>query len=103
MQVEYHPHLVQSALLHYCAGRGVHFQAYSSLGTTSKDNQLLTDPVVVRIANLRGKTPAQILLQFAFQEGIGKSRLPSRGLNQNPVVAAFLKERIYQRFSFLQV
>ncbi|KAL8600593.1 hypothetical protein ACOMHN_062464 [Nucella lapillus] len=43
LQNEFHPHLVQKDLLAWCQQQGVHFQAYSSLGTTTDSNKLLND------------------------------------------------------------
>ena len=39
-QIEFHPHLVQSDLLQWCQKQGIHFQAYSSLGTSDKNNKV---------------------------------------------------------------
>ncbi|KAK3592003.1 hypothetical protein CHS0354_031510 [Potamilus streckersoni] len=71
LQIEHHPHLVQSQLLRFCTENSIHFQAYSSLGTSSENNQLLRDAEVVRIADYLGKSPAQVLLRWAIQQGIG--------------------------------
>lgn len=46
-------------------------QAYSSLGTSS-NTSLLTDPTVTRIASQLDVTPAQVLLKWALEQGIGK-------------------------------
>ncbi|XP_045168314.2 glyoxal reductase-like [Mercenaria mercenaria] len=71
LQIEHHPHLVQTSLVSYCKQHNIHFQAYSSLGTTSDDNKLLKDPTVVTIAESYKRTPAQILLRWAVQQDIG--------------------------------
>lgn len=71
LQTEHHPHLVQHSLVKYCEENDIHFQAYSSLGTTTDNNQLLSDPVVLELAEAYRKTPAQILLRWAVQQGIG--------------------------------
>lgn len=73
-QVEYHPHYLQNDLKKYCDEHGIHFQAYSSLGTTveGKDNPLLNDEIILEIAKKTAKTPAQILLRWAVQQGIGR-------------------------------
>lgn len=71
LQIEYHPHLIQKGLVDYCRSKGIHFQAYSSLGTTTDNNTLLTDPFVCKIAEQRGVTPARILLRWAVQQGVG--------------------------------
>ncbi|XP_060086015.1 glyoxal reductase-like [Ylistrum balloti] len=71
LQIEYHPHLVQRRLVDFCRSKGIHFQAYSSLGTTTDSNTLLTDSVVCKIAKQRGVSPARVLLRWAVQQGIG--------------------------------
>ena len=72
-QVEHHPHYVQTALVEYCSRLGIHFQAYSSLGTTvdAQTNPLLNDELVGRLARRYAKTPAQVLLRWATQQEIG--------------------------------
>ncbi|GAB6030466.1 hypothetical protein CHUAL_007332 [Chamberlinius hualienensis] len=69
-QVECHPHLTQKELLDYCKLHGIHLQAYSSLGT-STTTELLDDKVVNEVAKKLNKTPAQVLLRWAIQQGIG--------------------------------
>ncbi|XP_046463470.1 uncharacterized oxidoreductase YtbE-like isoform X2 [Daphnia pulex] len=73
LQVEHHPHYVQSELVEYCIQHKIHYQAYSSLGTTieGKCNPLLNDEVVQDVAKIYKKSPAQILLRWATQQGIG--------------------------------
>ena len=39
-QTEHHPHLIQRELIHFCKEKGIFYQAYSSLGTTTQDNQV---------------------------------------------------------------
>ncbi|XP_076239358.1 uncharacterized protein LOC143182306 [Calliopsis andreniformis] len=69
-QVECHPHYRQEELINYCNQKGIHVQAYSSLGTSSNTN-LLRDPVVTQIASQLKVSPAQLLLKWALQQGIG--------------------------------
>ncbi|ELU12828.1 hypothetical protein CAPTEDRAFT_167119 [Capitella teleta] len=71
LQVEHHPHLQQNELRDFCRQHGIHFQAYSSLGTSSEDRKLLNDPAVKVIAAKHGISPAQVLLRWAVQQGIG--------------------------------
>lgn len=71
LQSEFHPHLIQSDELAWCRKHGVHFQAYSSLGTSIENNKLLCDPVVKEIAESMQRTTAQVLLRWAIQQGIG--------------------------------
>ncbi|PSN44394.1 Alcohol dehydrogenase [NADP(+)] A [Blattella germanica] len=78
--VEYHPHYKQPELLQFCNENNILLQAYCSLGGSS-DKLLLEDPTIVCIAKKIGRTPAQVLLRWALQQGIGiipKSVSPDR-------------------------
>ncbi|KAL7567670.1 hypothetical protein ACA910_012009 [Epithemia clementina (nom. ined.)] len=74
-QCEGHPYLPQTKLLKYCQARGVHYQAYSPLGTPgykeAQEPALLEDPVLMEIASKKGDncTAAQIALAWAVQRG----------------------------------
>ncbi|KAF4519374.1 hypothetical protein B566_EDAN008682 [Ephemera danica] len=79
-QVELHPHYPQQSLIKFCNERGIHVQAYSSLGGHSA-HVLLADSVVKDVATQTGKTVPQVLLRWALQQGIGvipKSEKPDR-------------------------
>jgi diketogulonate reductase-like aldo/keto reductase len=71
LQSECHPHLAQVAVRKVCEAHGIHFQAYSSLGTSETGNKVLTDPVVQAVASEANKSPAQVLLRWAVQQNIG--------------------------------
>eukprot|EP00523_Entomoneis_sp_CCMP467_P006970 CAMPEP_0168733066 /NCGR_PEP_ID=MMETSP0724-20121128/8094_1 /TAXON_ID=265536 /ORGANISM="Amphiprora sp., Strain CCMP467" /LENGTH=416 /DNA_ID=CAMNT_0008780103 /DNA_START=94 /DNA_END=1344 /DNA_ORIENTATION=+ len=81
-QCEGHPFLPQDHLVTYCQRRGVHFQAYSPLGTPgykeSSEPSLLQHPVVQSIAQRHSGnhgtttttttiTAAQVLIAWALQ------------------------------------
>ncbi|XP_043931734.1 glyoxal reductase-like [Protopterus annectens] len=77
LQVEYHPLLVQTDLLNFCSSAGIHLQAYSSLGV----GKLVSEPQIIKVAGKYRKTPSQVLLKWAVQQGIGvipKSCNPER-------------------------
>ena len=104
LQIEHHPHLVQQSLVTYCRKNGIHFQAYSSLGTTSENNRLLTDPVVLQLAEFCCKTPAQILLRWAVQQGIGvipKSTKPEHIRNNIDIFSFSLEDSDISRLNTL--
>ncbi|XP_078063390.1 glyoxal reductase-like [Mustelus asterias] len=100
LQVEYHPRLVQSELRAFCSEAGLHLQAYSSLGT----GHLLEEPGVRALAERLDRTPAQVLLRWALQQGIGvipKSTDPQR-IAQNARIFDFhLSEEDMQTLSGL--
>ncbi|KAM4536584.1 aldo-keto reductase [Odontesthes bonariensis] len=77
LQVEFHPQLCQAELRSVCEEYGVCFQAYSSLGK----GELIADPVVMEVAKNCKRTPAQVLLRWAVQQGVPvlpKSSNPER-------------------------
>jgi alcohol dehydrogenase (NADP+) len=72
-QVEAHPYLQQTRLLQYCQARGVHFQAYSPLGTPGykedDEPRILDDEVLKKIAKAHGVSVANICIAWAVQRG----------------------------------
>ncbi|KAK5580867.1 hypothetical protein RB653_000891 [Dictyostelium firmibasis] len=66
-QVEFHPYLFQESLLNYCKSNDIVLEAYGSL---AGGNEILTEPVVLEISNQINKTPAQLLLKWAIQNGL---------------------------------
>ncbi|WP_427890721.1 aldo/keto reductase [Kribbella sp. GL6] len=65
-QVQFSPFEYRAALVDACEAAGVVVQAYSPLGT----GRHLDDPVVTRIAQATGHTPAQVLIRWAIQKGL---------------------------------
>jgi 2,5-diketo-D-gluconate reductase A len=64
-QVELHPRLQQPEICALHAARGIVTGAWGPLG----QDELLGDPVISRIAEGHGKTPAQVVLRWQFQLG----------------------------------
>ena len=77
LQVESHPYLVQERLLRFCREQDVAVTAYSPLGALSyveldmaaADEAVIAQPVVRRIAERHGRTPAQVVLRWGIQRG----------------------------------
>ena len=99
LQVEMHPYLTQPRLLRYCQTEQIAVTAFSPLGADSyvpigmakADESVLVDPVVVKLAQKHGRTPAQIVLRWAVQRGtaaIPKTQQPAR-LKENLAVFDF--------------
>ncbi|XP_055487043.1 glyoxal reductase-like [Leucoraja erinacea] len=87
LQSEFHPRLVQRDLLDFCSDNSIHLQAYSSLGR----GELVAEDKVLRVAASLGRTPAQVLLRWAVQQGVGvipKSSDPLR-IGQNRQLFGF--------------
>ncbi|KAL3477640.1 NADP-dependent oxidoreductase domain-containing protein [Aspergillus californicus] len=85
-QIELHPYNPSPKLLAYCKSKNIHCTAYSCLGGHSDSpingqTNLTSDPVILKLAESKSKTPAQILLMWGLQRGVSvipKSVTPSR-------------------------
>ena len=76
-QIELHPRFQQKRLREVHAQRGIKTQSWSPLG----QGQLLSDPVIARIAGKHGRTPAQTIIRWHIDNGlivIPKSVTPGR-------------------------
>lgn len=80
VQVESHPYLPEWELLDFCRAHGIVLQAFAPLGHAMQPN-VLTDPVIERIAQRLHKTTAQVALAWALQRGtafLTTSKTPHR-------------------------
>jgi diketogulonate reductase-like aldo/keto reductase len=68
VQVESHPYLPEWDLLDFCRQHGIVLLAFAPLGHGSLP-KITDDPVITRIAQRVGKTPAQVALAWAVQRG----------------------------------
>ncbi|KAL4999447.1 NADP-dependent oxidoreductase domain-containing protein [Aspergillus recurvatus] len=73
--IELHPYNPSPKRLADCTSKGIHCTAYSCLGGHGDSpingrTNLLQDPVVLKIAGARDKTPAQIFLRWNLQRGV---------------------------------
>jgi len=85
-QIEVHPYFQQREVQAFGAEHGIVTQAWSPIGgiTFYRDGNrgsTLEDPVIGKIAEAHGKSPAQVMLRWHLQEGrsvIPKSTKPHR-------------------------
>ncbi|KAK3926247.1 Aldo-keto reductase family 1 member A1 [Frankliniella fusca] len=82
LQVELHVYMQQRPLVDFCTKNGIVVTAYSPLGTPGSGSffskmglsvnvpSLLSNPVVVKVADKHNKQPGQILLKHIVQRGI---------------------------------
>ncbi|MER5755952.1 aldo/keto reductase [Streptomyces sp. NPDC002088] len=75
-QLEIHPYFQQRAVLDFAAEHGILNQAWSPIGGITfypgygEDRRsVLEDPAVTAIAEVHGKSPAQVLLRWGIQQG----------------------------------
>ena len=76
-QIEFHPYLVQPDLLRFCQSHKIIVEAWSPL----MQGHVVKEPVIQKLAEQHGKTPAQIVLRWDLQHGvvtIPKSSRPER-------------------------
>lgn len=66
-QVELHPRLPQRELRAWCERHGIIVEAYSSLG----QGKLIDNESVVKIAEKKQKSTAQVLLRWGVQQQLG--------------------------------
>lgn len=65
-QVEFHPRLIQRELLAYCRNHDIRVEAWSPL----MHGEVVTEPIVMKVAEEYSRTPAQIVLRWDLQHGV---------------------------------
>jgi 2,5-diketo-D-gluconate reductase A len=65
-QIELHPHFLNAEASAACVRHGVSVESWSPLG----QGALLDEPVIARIATVRGKSPAQVLLRWHIEHNL---------------------------------
>lgn len=66
LQNEFHPKLIQQEVLDFCKEKNIQYQAWSPL----MRSRILNNPVIEKLANNYGKTPAQIVLRWDLEKGV---------------------------------
>ena len=69
LQIECHPYAQRLEMRKKAAAEGIQVECWFPLGGAMSDGALLKDPVIMKIAEAHGKTPAQIILRWHIQEG----------------------------------
>src|SRR6478609_5070601 len=111
VEVESHPYHPQWELREFCETAGIILLAFAPLGH-ALEPRLLDDPLIVRMAQRFGKTPAQVLLAWGIQRGtavLTSSVNPDR-IGENFDVTALpesaiveINERLETRYRFNSV
>ena len=69
LQIECHPYAQRVEMRKKAAKEGIQVECWFPLGGAMSNGALFKDPVIRRIAEAHGKTPAQIILRWHIQEG----------------------------------
>ena len=69
MQIECHPYAQRKQWMAKLADDSIVLEAWFPLGGAMSNGALFKDPVLMKIADTHGKTPAQIILRWHIQEG----------------------------------
>ena len=70
-QIEIHPYNSQKDLVDYCHKKEIKITAYSPLGSYGDlQDRPISDEVVIKIAKLHNKTPAQVLIKWCIHRGL---------------------------------
>lgn len=83
-QIELHPNHPSPKLVEFNKSKGIHSTAYSCLGST--DSPLYKDQTLLKLAENKGKTPQQVMLQWGLQRGT--SVIP-KSVSKNRIEANF--------------
>ncbi|CAO2820209.1 unnamed protein product [Amaranthus hypochondriacus] len=104
-QVECHPMWQQAGLHEYCKSKGIHLSAYSPLGSQSSEANskgVLVDPILNKVAEELGKSPAQVALRWGLQQGhsvLPKTSNEERLKNNLDIFNWFIPENLLCKFS----
>ena len=69
MQIENHPYAQRRIWAEKLANDSIVLEAWFPLGGAMSNGTLFKDPVLMKIAEAHGKTPAQVILRWHIQEG----------------------------------
>lgn len=69
LQIECHPYAQRLDIRKKAAKEGIQVECWFPLGGAMSEGALFKDPVIQKIAEAHGKTPAQVILRWHIQEG----------------------------------
>lgn len=69
LQIECHPYAQRVEIRKKAAKEGIQVECWFPLGGAMSNGALFKDPVIQKIAEAHGKTPAQVILRWHIQEG----------------------------------
>lgn len=70
IQNEIHPYYQDRDVIAYIQAKGIAVQSWYPLGGRGHTQALLQNPIIVKIAQIHKKTPAQIILRWDIQNGV---------------------------------
>lgn len=69
LQIECHPYAQRLEMREKVKPYGIHITCWFPLGGAMSEGLLFKDPVIRKIAEAHGKSPAQVILRWHMQEG----------------------------------
>ena len=69
LQMECHPYAQRLEMREKAKAYGIQVECWFPLGGAASQGALFKDPVIKRIAEAHGKSPAQVILRWHIQEG----------------------------------
>eukprot|EP01135_Chromosphaera_perkinsii_P008092 Nk52_evm8s1129 gene=Nk52_evmTU8s1129 len=92
-QVEMHPYCPQNTLLEYCSRNKIHVIAQTPLACglppSSLSPPLLENPIILKIAKLKKKTPSQVVLRWNIQRGVSVATKSSSLVSLNNALSVY--------------
>lgn len=70
VQNEIHPYYQEKGIVEFMHSQGIVVEAWYPLGGRGHNKELLSDPVIKRIANAHGKSIVQVILRWDLQRGV---------------------------------
>ena len=70
VQNEIHPYYQEKDVVEYIQSKGIVVEGWYPLGGRGHQKELLNDEVLVNIANMHGKSVAQVILRWNLQRGV---------------------------------
>lgn len=70
VQNEIHPYYQEKDVVDYIQSKGIVVEGWYPLGGRGHQKELLNDEVLVNIANMHGKSVAQVILRWNLQRGV---------------------------------
>lgn len=102
LQIECHPYFIDADLIEFCRNKEIHVSAVGPFGfptrpgRDTRERKLLDDPVIVELAEKKGRSPAQIVLRYLLQMGVSivtRGKVPDQQTQNITIFDMVLSDR----------